>query len=430
MEAEDVSENPRISSLTKLMQALEACHTPADTLWTIQRGLQEAYGPFFGSMMLSTRGLPAGEYHLVNFRLENESPEYPDLWLHQEFPLHRGGVVAAIIKVRKPQILHDVDWTEDPYFHETLAESGSVMAIPFLSDRLPMTWMIFLKPNPVRFTAFDFEQVILQVALIGSLLESQTLADELARAKESIDREFRQMAKLQRSLLPMPLPRIPGLEIAASYEPTGQAGGDLYDFFPLDDDTGASGRWCVFIGDASGHGAAAAVVMAIIQAILHAHPREFGGPAGLLAHANHHLCQKNIGGFVTAFLAIYDPATQRLVYASAGHPPPLLKPSMGGRVRRLDVVASYPLGIDAANSFEEAPVELQQGDTLLLYTDGITEARAEDQTMFESERLEQEFQECVGRPDELIKHLLKSVKVHQREQIQVDDQTLVVARIV
>jgi len=170
--------------------------------------------------------------------------------------------------------------------------------------------------------------------------------------------------------------------------------------------------------------------MAIIQAILHAHPREFDGPAGLLAHANHHLCQKNIGGFVTAFLAIYDPAAPRLVYAAAGHPPPLLKSSVDDRILRLDVVSSYPLGIDAANTFEEATVELQQGDTLLLYTDGITEARAKDQTMFESERLEQEFKKCAARPDDLIKHLLKAVNVHQREQAQVDDQTLVVARIV
>jgi sigma-B regulation protein RsbU (phosphoserine phosphatase) len=204
----------------------------------------------------------------------------------------------------------------------------------------------------------------------------------------------------------------------------------LYDFFPLDEVAGARGRWCVFIGDASGHGSAAAVVMAIVQTILHAHPSDVEAPADLLMHANRQLCRKKIGGFVTAFLGIYEPDTRRMVYASGGHPPPLVKRAADRKVAQLDAVCGYPLGIDAAEFLESAAVELRVGDTLLLYTDGITEARGVDRAMFEFERLEREFREFDGGLQALIKYLRELVITHQRGQKPVDDQTMVAARIV
>lgn len=169
--------------------------------------------------------------------------------------------------------------------------------------------------------------------------------------------------------------------------------------------------------------------MAIVQTILHAHPSDVESPADLLMDANRQLCQKKIGGFVTAFLGIYEPDTRRLVYASAGHLPPLIKRAADGKVTRLDAVCSYPLGIDAAEFLESAAVGLHVGDTLLLYTDGITEGRA-DRAMFEFERLEREFREFDGRPQALIKYLRELVIAHQRGQRPVDDQTMVAARIV
>src|SRR5260221_11569041 len=176
---------------------------------------------------------------------------------------------------------------------------------------------------------------------------------------QQIDREARQVGELQRALLPATLPRIAGLKIAASYEPTGRAGGDLYDFFPLDErdnDRMNPGRWCIFIGDTAGHGLAAAVVIAIVQAVLHAHPPSIARPASLLTHANRQLCRKKLGGFVTGFLGIYEPRTRRLTYSNAGHPPPLLKRSCYGPIFLLDEVGSYPLGIDDAETVEEASV--------------------------------------------------------------------------
>jgi sigma-B regulation protein RsbU (phosphoserine phosphatase) len=411
------------------MQALEQTRTPLDTFRAVRQGLAEAYGRL-GAMMLSTRGLGEGEYRVVHLDLGEEAARDSDPWLSEGSPVHEGGIVARIIKVRRPQIIHNVDWSGDPLFCDVLAGYESLMAIPFASDRLPMTWVFLLKRGTERFTGVELEEAMLRVALVGSLLGSQTLSDELRRANERIDADARQVGELQRSLLPDPLPRIPGLEIAVSYEPSGRAGGDLYDFFPLDEDhsAGADGRWCIFIGDASGHGSAAAVVMAMVQSILHVHPTEVRGPADLLAHANRQLSRKRIGGFVTAFLGIYEPVSRRMIYASAGHPPPLLKAANDGGVSQLDGVANYPIGIDETETFRESTVELHLGDTLLLYTDGITEARGAQREMFEFDRLEQELRACDCPPERLIQHLRRAVTDFQQGQPPVDDQTLVAAK--
>ena len=98
------------------------------------------------------------------------------------------------------------------------------MAIPVTGDRLPVTWAIGLKRPPKQFTVSDLEETVERAALVGALLENQILAGELARAHQQIDRDARQVGELQRALLPASLPRIAGMEIAASYEPLGLRG--------------------------------------------------------------------------------------------------------------------------------------------------------------------------------------------------------------
>jgi sigma-B regulation protein RsbU (phosphoserine phosphatase) len=446
MNVQDVSQNRRIASLTKLMRELEQSRTPQQTIRTLQRGFSETDG-FGASMLLSTRGLPRGQYRVVQMLLD-DGPFTRDHAEHapiSDGPVQGGGVVAAIIGRPEPQLIQDVDWSSDPYFRETLSGYSSVMAIPFAGDRLPMTWVILLEKPPERFTVLELETAVERVALVGALLENQTLAEQLARANERIDGDARQVGALQRALLPATLPQIAGLEIAVSYQPSGRAGGDLYDFFPLDDrddnddddgddapddGNGAIDRWCFVIGDAAGHGLAAAVVMTIVQSVLHAHPPNIAGPADLLVHANRQLCRKKIGGFFTAFLAIYHPRSRQLTYAIAGHPRPLLKRSSDGAICPLDAVASYPLGILESEIFAEATVPLESGDVVLLYTDGITEARGgDDADLFGQDRLMGVFHDAGDRPADLIHRLAEAVCAHEQGHDANDDQTLVAARV-
>jgi sigma-B regulation protein RsbU (phosphoserine phosphatase) len=402
----------------------------------LHRAFAEADG-FVVSLLLSTRGLGPGHYRVFRARLKDEpGGDLPGQAQEEPGLVQCGGILGAIIRRREPQLLQDVDWARDPFFRETLSGYTSVMAVPITGDRVPVTWVILLKRSPEQFTVSDLEEAVERMALVGALLENQILAGELARAHQQIDRDARQVGELQRALLPASLPRIAGLEIAASYEPLGRAGGDLYDFFPLDEcqdgraDTPTTpSRWCVFIGDIEGHGLAAALVMAIVQAVLHVHPAGIATPAGLLMYGNRQLCSSRIGGLVTAFLGIYEPASRRLTYARAGHPPPLLRRSADGVICALNGVGNFPLGIDESETFQEGSVQLERGDTLLLFTDGITEARGVAEVLFGVDRLTRVFRDGGDRPAELIDRLREAVRAHEHGEAAGDDQTLVAARV-
>jgi len=426
MKLQEVPQNRRISSLTQLTRELEQSRSPDQTVQALQRAFAEADG-FIPSLMLSTRGLKPCQYRVVQMQL-NANTE-PHLFSHNmqkpPGPVHHGGILGHLIRRHQPQLLQNTDWASDPFFYDVLRPYTSVMAIPLTGDRLPMQWMILLKSAPERFTVDELEATVERIALICALLENQLLADDLARAHEQIDRDARQVGELQRALLPAAIPQIAGLEIAASYEPSGRAGGDVYDFFPL-----SGGRWCVLVGDASGHGLAAAVVMAIVQAVLHAHPENVDGPASLLTYANRQLCKKKIGGFFTSFLGVFDPQSRLLTYANAGHPAPFLKRAGNGSVDVLDAMAGFPLGIDEAEVFKQAAVQLGAQDMLLLYTDGITETRDPAKDWFDQERLLRAFRNTPeNRPAELIKQLHDAVHAFEAGQLAQDDQTLVAARV-
>ena len=436
MTVKDLSASPRIASLARLTRKLQQSRTAEETLRALQRGFAEV-GGFVASILVSTRGLPPGHYRVVRVQLNDEPRDELFDWQHEQPRLAASaGVLGPIVARRESQLIQDVDWSQDPVFHEIFEGYSSAVALPLAGDRLPMNWAILLKKSPRRFSVMEFEEAVERAALITPLLENQIRAGELAVAHHQAECEARQVGELQRALLPALPPPSCGLEIAASYEPSGRAGGDLYDFFPLEDRHSRPGdaksspsRWCIFMGDIAGHGLAAAVVMAIVQAVLHARPAGIARPDSLLIHANRQLCAKGLGGFVTAFIGVYEPTLRRLTYANAGHPPPLVRRSSDGSIRPLDQAANYPLGIDEAETFNEATVQLEQGDMILLYTDGITEARAADSDLFESDRLNRVLCDGGDRPAELIERLRTAVRAHEQGEAARDDQTMLAARV-
>jgi hypothetical protein len=148
----------------------------------------------------------------------------------------------------------------------------------------------------------------------------------LAEAHQALAAELDAVGRIQRSLLPQRLPAIPTLEMAAHYQTSARAGGDYYDVFDL-----GLQRWGIFVGDVSGHGTAAAVIMAVTHALAHTYPGPPNPPGLLLCHLNKALWEGYTssengegGGFVTAFYGVYDAGSRTLVHARAGHPPPRL----------------------------------------------------------------------------------------------------------
>ena len=211
----------------------------------------------------------------------------------------------------------------------------------------------------------------------GKVVESWDSYDQLSLMRQSLEQELRVARQIQQALLPKDLPRFPGYELSGYYQPAREVGGDFYDFLELED-----GRLGVVVGDATGHGVPAALVMANTQSVLRAvAQREGFTPGQALVEANEVLftyIPPNM--FVTCFYAILEPESATFRYANAGHDPPY--------VRRGDDHAEelrargMPLGLMAGMGYEEQEASLGEGESVLFYSDGLVEAHNPGGQMF------------------------------------------------
>ncbi len=433
----DTADSKRIPILMETVAALSRAVEPQDVLRVFAQRGGELYGPR-GYLSISVRGLPPGCYRITPLlKLDGTDPlMVADPWLHpEELPVRRGGFFGEIIRKASPELVHHLRLRGDPVIGDGLEGYGSLMAIPVFDDGEPVNWAVFLRREPEGFSVDELEQAILRANLVGTAVKSALIARELRQAHARIRAEVQRIASIQRALLPRALPHIPGLSIAASYEVFDTAGGDYYDFRPLGAGEGCGvdphGPWGILIADASGHGPSAAVVMAMIQSILHAYPGTPRGPAELLEHLNAHLCGKRIeNSFVTAFLAVFDPRTRSLVYARAGHDPPLLGgPRPGALVTALDAVGGVPLGVVEGVEYDQARVDLRPRQTMVLYTDGISEALSPDGRMFGRGGIERAIASCAGAPESVVRSITEPLLRHVAGNRPRDDQTIVAIRV-
>ncbi len=246
---------------------------------------------------------------------------------------------------------------------------------------------------------------------------------ELAQAYAELDQEFHVVGTIQQGLIPHETPDIAGFALATHYEPALRAGGDYYDFFQHDD-----GSWGVIIADVSGHGPAAAVVMAMMQAALHTYAGDPTRPDMLMEYANRYLCQNIMNEqFVTAFLGIVDPDGLRVRYVLAGHNPPLHFAAKTGLVREVTSASrNFALGIIDDATFEVGELALASGDLLLLYTDGITEGFNPVREQFGMDRMREAVQDSARSGASAAVHaLVGRLQAFVRGEPPDDDQTLV-----
>jgi sigma-B regulation protein RsbU (phosphoserine phosphatase) len=256
------------------------------------------------------------------------------------------------------------------------------------------------------------------------------LRDQLLTAQADLHRELKVVGEIQRSLLPEDLPPIPGFDIASYYQPSAMAGGDYFDIVPLVDD-----QWGLIVADVAGHGASAAVIMAVMRTLVHAHlPRNrFLPSCEFLEFMNRQMAGTYMrdGRFVTVWCAVLDPAARTLTYASAGHNPPRLV--RRGAVIPLDAVNGLPVGIESDSTYEEVTVTLEPGDLLMCYTDGITEAarvRGGDREFFETERLDRILIEsCLDDARDCVRRVTNAVNAFSGAAVPTDDQTMLVVRV-
>ena len=251
-------------------------------------------------------------------------------------------------------------------------------------------------------------------------LTQQRLDQEL-RERERFEQELRVAQRIQQALLPKELPLLDDWDIVPYYQPAREVGGDFYDFLTLPD-----GRMGVIIGDVSGKGIAAALVMANTQSVLRAVARRGDiAPGQVLAEANEVLyayIPSNM--FVTCFCGILNPESGRFTYANAGHNPPLRQ--HGGKA--IDLRATgMPLGLMLGMYYEEKETVLLPGDGVLFYSDGLIEAHNQEREMFGSHRLRDLLKEHTPGAKHLTAYMVAELGRFTGEQWEQEDDITLVA---
>ncbi|MFT5424180.1 MAG: sigma-B regulation protein RsbU (phosphoserine phosphatase) [Phycisphaerales bacterium] len=432
MQRVELLDNPDIAKLTDLLRRSSCATEPAEMLSILGPWLQGLRNADF-FITVSRRGLGEGEYKItrvvehpreVTRRGENSNP-WRD-W--SKITSHTGGLVGELLASEHPQLVQNLDVQDDPVLGIAVRTMRSVLAIPNYDGGEALNWAIFFRADPEGWGPGEITPLMQDLNLMGMATKNLVEKRRAEGLNERYMLQLEQVAQVQRSLLPERTPSIPSLKIATSYLTSDEAGGDYYDFISLPD-----GNLGILIADVAGHGPAAATVMAMLRAILICFEEQHHDPVLVMQYCNSKLSAANLGGsFTTAFFASLNPATGELTYTRWGHNPPRLR-RMGGFVEPLDRAGSLPLGIDPDAVGDCHTLTLNPGDTVVLYTDGITEASAPlgahgRRDMFTTERFDDAIQECSGDPECIIDSVHAALYKHVGSMTRDDDQTLVAVR--
>jgi sigma-B regulation protein RsbU (phosphoserine phosphatase) len=310
-----------------------------------------------------------------------------------------------------------------------LAPLDAQLVLP-LSSSTELLGFISLGPkkSDEPYTPGDTNLLRTVAAQTGLALEnsrlSEAIAGEVAK-RETLHREIEIAREVQQRLFPQNLPPVAALEYAGHCRPASGVGGDYYDFLAL-----TSGRLGLAIGDISGKGIPAALLMASLQASVRGQSLSSGNDiAGLMTNVNRLVYDASPENrYATFFYCQFDPVTRILVYTNGGHNPPMLL--RGDEVIRLET-GGPPVGLFRPARYQQAEVQLASGDLLLFYTDGISEAENPAADEWGEDALITAARTCGDQPAaEMITRIMAAADSFASGAPQHDDMTLVVARVI
>lgn len=241
--------------------------------------------------------------------------------------------------------------------------------------------------------------------------------------KERIGAELNVATQIQADMLPRIFPAFPEREefdVYATMNPAKEVGGDFYDFFLVDDD-----HLAVVIADVSGKGVPAALFMVIAKTLIKNHAQNQEAPGTVFTQTNEQLCEGNDAGlFVTGWMGVLEISTGKFVYVNAGHNPPLLKRA-GGTFERLKSRPGFVLAGMEGVRYRENTLQLEPGDRLYLYTDGVTEATNSHEELFGDERLQNALNEYMDLPvEQFLPKIKECIDAFVGDADQFDDITM------
>jgi phosphoserine phosphatase RsbU/P len=352
----------------------------------------------------------------------------------QEIRIRFGiGIAGATAQTR--QTINISDAYNDPRFNPTFDKlSGfrtqSILSTPILSqsDHLIGVVQVLNKKGGGAFTRED-EQFLESISVVlGIALERAEMVEAYLRS-QIVTKSLELATEIQMGLVPKDFPALPEfkeIDIYATMIPALEVGGDFYDFFPLDFD-----RICFIIGDVSDKGFPAALFMAMTRTAFRMSAIASSESIALtMTRVNQFLWESNPQQmFVTAFGGILDLRTGRVDYADAGHEPPFILQA-SGTVLKVNKVGGIVLGFMPGQEFPGGTLQLNPGDALVLYTDGVTEAMNVGHQLFGAQAIEQTLSRAGQTPasERIIKVLLEDMRVFVGEAHQSDDITMLVIK--
>jgi len=285
------------------------------------------------------------------------------------------------------------------------------------------------KRSEEPYTPSDLRLLQTVAVQTGLALEVSDLAESLAKEaaqRARISREVEIAREVQQRLFPQRMPVVGGVSLAGACRPAGEVGGDYYDVIELPD-----GRLGIAIGDVSGKGVSASLLMASLRACLRTMTVVASMDLARLMEKMNQLVYESsaVNRYATFFFAVYDPQTRALCYVNAGHnPPALLRSSTHDPVIRLE--AGGPVvGLLPDVQYEEQSITLQTGDLLLAYTDGISEAMTADDEEWGEERMLQTAKAAQSRSvDEILRAIFQAADQFTAGAAQHDDMTLLLMK--
>jgi sigma-B regulation protein RsbU (phosphoserine phosphatase) len=335
-------------------------------------------------------------------------------------------LLSVLTRIKAPVAVPDIVLTGQVDPRPVLQGLGLSVVIPMeLQGQIRGLILLGEKLNREPFGPADYEFLSALGSLAIISLENARLFKEEIE-KQRMENELMIARDIQKGLLPSVLPAYAGVEFAAANFSSKQVGGDYYDVIPLDE------RRCIIaIGDVSGKGTPAALLMANIQATIRALVPLNLPLSELTARVNNLMCQ-NTGGnkFVTFFWGALDSSTGALAYVNAGHNPPYVFRAEG-RMERLDKGGMILGVLETTIPYEEGNVVLRPGDVLVLFTDGVSEAMSPSSEEYGEERLEAAIRK--GAPwgaQSLIEVIHQDIQAHAGNAPQSDDVTMMVIRMV
>ena len=285
---------------------------------------------------------------------------------------------------------------------KTNQENNGLMfhaSVPIIINEQAIGVMNFATQEWQLLSASDLQFLTAGARQVGAALERARLYDQVQSQHARLKHEMNMARKVQASLMPDKLPKIRGYDLAALWKPANDTSGDYYNVFKL-----PGGRWGFMVADVCDKGAPAALYMALAHGLIRERVANESSPAALLLQVNRALCDLDIkSNFITSFYAILDPASSTLKYAVAGHPQPLLRKA-SGKVNSLPGKGMV-LGVSKEAVYKDMNLSLTPGDTVVAFTDGMTDANNPASEHYELGKLKKAVGSAPVAARAMLKHL-------------------------